>query len=149
MAFMASIPAIIGAASAIASAGAGVYSAQMTKKAGAEQANQLKLQARAEASAAKQDEIGRRRNLMRALASQSAAAGARGIEATGSFGNIMARDIAENENDLLITGAGTSMRQRALAAAASNSRRAGNASATASLLDTAGRSGSTLSGMMQ
>lgn len=139
MAFMAGIPAIIGAAASLASAGAGVYAAKMSAKAGAEQANELRVQARAEGNAAKQQEIERRRNLMRALASQSAAAGAMGIETSGSFGNLMSRDIQDNENDLLVANAGTSLRQRSLAAAASNARRTGRGNATASLLDTAGR----------
>lgn len=139
MAFVAAIPVAtwISAAGVAVAAGAGIYSAYQQKKAGQIQAGELKAQARTEADAARQREIERRRDLLRALASQNAAAGAAGIETGGSLGGIIKRNIRENTNDLLVENANTQARQRALASRASNARKQGNVAATTSLLDTA------------
>lgn len=138
MAFVAAVPAWVGVATAVVGAGAGIYSAYNTAKTGAIQAAELKAQARTEADAAMQQQIERRRDLLRALASQNAAAGAAGIETGGSFGGIVRRQINENSNDLLVQDANSQSRQRALASRASNARQSANASAATSLLDTAG-----------
>jgi len=139
MAFLATIPAWVGVASAAVSAAAGIYSAAQQKRAGALMENNIKVQARSEADAATQREIDRRKDLLRALSSQNASAGASGIETGGSFGGIVRRNIAENQNDLLISNANTQVRQRALASQASNAVEQGNAAAATSLMDTIGK----------
>lgn len=137
MAFIAAVPAWVSVVSAVAGVVAGGISAYNTAKAGKIQAADLKVQARTEESAARQREIDRRRSLLRALASQNAAAGAAGIETGGSFGAIVQRNIADNANDLLVDNANTQARQQALAARASNAVKSANTAAAASLLDTA------------
>jgi hypothetical protein len=99
----------------------------------------LKFQARIEGDAAKQQEIGRRRDLMRALATQNASAAAGGIETSGSFAAGVRRQINENSNDLLTVDANASARQSLLATQASNSRAAGNLGGAVSLLDSVGK----------
>lgn len=138
MAFVAAVPAWVSIAGAVAGAAAGVYSAYSTQRAGQAQAAELKNQARTEADAAAQQQIERRRDLLRSLASQNAAAGAAGIETGGAFGGIVRRQIAENSNDLLVQDANSQARQRSLASRASNARQSGNAAAATSLLDTVG-----------
>lgn len=127
----AAIPWIVAAASA---AGA-VAGAVIQRNAGIATANNAAMQARIEGDAAKQQEIQRRQNLLRALSSQNASAGAGGIETSGSVGAGIRRQINQNNNDLLSIDAGTSARQSMLASQASNARRAGNIGAAASLLD--------------
>lgn len=146
MAFLAAVPAWVGIASAAVSAGAGIYSAYQTQKAGALQAAELKAQARQEADAAQQTAINRRKDLLRALASQNAAAGATGIETTGSFGGIIRKNINDNTNDLLVDNATTQARQRALASRASNAVQSANAAAATSLMDTVGKTYKSLPG---
>lgn len=124
---------------ALAGAAAGIYGAVQQHQAGEAQKAQLNAQAKTEAVAAQQREIERRRNLIRALSSQNAAAGAAGITTDGSVGAIMRRDIKDNQNDLLFSGVNTASRQRALRSEASNAARIGNANAATSLLDTAGK----------
>lgn len=127
----------MGYAAPIVSLIAGVYSSHEQRKAGVAQANQYKVEAKTEQVAAGQREIERRRNLIRALASQNAAAGAAGIETSGSAAAIYNSDINDAQNDLLYDTFNSKARQRALMARASNSVKAGNAAANASLLDTA------------
>jgi hypothetical protein len=122
---------------AIAGLAAGVYSAAQTRKAGQEQKDQLRAQAKTEGVAAQQREIERRRNLIRALSSQNAAAGAAGITTDGSAGAIARADIRDAQNDLLYSTANSTARQRALRSQASNAARVGNTNAAVSLLDTA------------
>lgn len=97
------------------------------------------MQSRIEGDAAKGQEIQRRQNLLRALSSQNAAAGAGGVETSGSVGAGIRRQITQNQNDLLSIDAGTSARQSMLASQASNARAAGNMGAAASLLDGAAK----------
>lgn len=120
-------------------AAAGVYSAVETHNAGVEASNQTKMQARTEADAAAQRENDRRRNLLRALASQNASAGAAGVETSGSLGGIIKSDIKYAQNDLSIDAANSSAQQQALASQARAERRSADAKATVSLLDTAGK----------
>lgn len=105
-----------------------------TRNAGIATANNAAMQSRVEGDAAKQQEIQRRQQLMRALATQNAAAGAEGIETDGSVAAGARRQINQNENDLLVTDANASVRQSMLASQASNARAAGNLGAVASLL---------------
>lgn len=122
----------------IATVAAGVAGAVQQRNAGIIQSNELKAQARVEGDAAKGREIDRRRNLIRALASQNASAGSAGVELGGSIGGIIQTDIRNNQQDLLTDAAGTSARQRDLAIGAKNARSQGNLGAVTSLLDTAG-----------
>ncbi|MGH8235407.1 MAG: hypothetical protein ACREXP_00105, partial [Steroidobacteraceae bacterium] len=115
----------------------GAYSAYQTKKAGLIQQAELKAQAKTEAVAAGQQQIERRRSLIRALSSQNAAAGAAGIETSGSAEAIARRDIRDAQNDLSYGTLNSQNRQRALRSQASNAARIGNTSAATSLLDTA------------
>jgi hypothetical protein len=117
----------------------GLLAASATRNAGIAQQQQYNYQAYTEGLAAKQREIDRRRDLMRALAAQNAAAGVGGIETGGSFGAIVRRNINENQNDLLVSQANLSARQMGLRTAGLNARSSANAGATVSLLDTAGK----------
>lgn len=128
---LAAIPWII---AATAAAGA-VGSAVMQHNAGVATKNNAIFQARIEGDAAKQQEITRRQNLLRALSSQNAAAGAGGVETSGSVGAGMRRQINQNNNDLLVVDANASSRQSMLQSQASNAVRAGNMGAAVSLLD--------------
>lgn len=121
----------------IALAGVGVVQAVETRNAGIAQANAYKAQIRTEGDAAKQREIDRRRDLLRALSSQNARAGALGIETGGSLGGIMSTDIKEAQMDLATNSANFSARKRDLLAAASNAKRAANWKAVSGLLGTA------------
>jgi len=142
MAFLAATPAILGGMSvgtAVAvgtTVAAGAYSAVQARNAGIAQSNELKAQSRVEGLAAKQNEIERRRDLIRALSSQNAAAGAAGVTTDGSIGTIMKRDIRDNQNDLLVGDANASAQARLRRSQASNSRQQGNIRAVTSLLDT-------------
>jgi hypothetical protein len=143
MAFVAPILAAAGGGSAVAggialaSAAAGVYSSVQQAKAGAAQAAQYKEAAAREADSARQDEIDRRRALVRGLAERAAYAGAAGIATDGSLGTLTRTDIKDNRNDLLVSGINSRTRQRALRGQASSARTQGNAAAVGSLLDTA------------
>lgn len=76
---------------------------------------------------------------MRALSSQNAAAGAGGIETSGSAGAGIRRQIDQNSNDLLTIDANSSARQSMLQSQASNAVRAGNLGAAVSLLDSSAK----------
>lgn len=118
----------------IVMAAVGTVQAIETRNAGIAQANQYKAQIRSEGDAAKQREIDRRRDLMRALSSQNARAGALGIETGGSLGGIMGTDIKEAQMDLATNSANFSLRKRDLNAAASSAKRAANWKAVSGLL---------------
>lgn len=145
MAFVAPALASIGGGSALAGGlavaglAAGAYTAVQQKRAGDVQAAALRAQAKTEAVEAGRREIERRRNLIRALASQNAAAGAAGIETSGSLEAIARRDIRDAQNDLLYSTINSEARQRALRAQASNAARVGRTNAALSLIDTADR----------
>lgn len=123
----------------ILTAATATYAAVETHNAGVEQSNQTKMQARQEADAAAQRENERRRNLLRSLASQNAAAGAGGVETSGSIGGIIRSDINYAQNDLTIDAANSSGQQQALASQARAERRSADAKAVTSLLDGAGK----------
>lgn len=119
----------------LATAAVGVYSAIEAKKAGDEASSEAKGAAIREGDAARGREIDRRRNLVRALASQNASAGAGG--ATGQSYEAIARsDIRDAQNDLLTDNVNSDARQRALRQRAGNFQRQGYAHAATSLLDT-------------
>lgn len=116
-------------------AAAAVGKAVQTYQAGQEAAIEHKQQARLEQDAATQREIERRRELLRALASQNAAAGAAGVETGGSIGGIIRTDIKNNENDLLVSRMNSAAQYRARMRAASNAKKQGTIGAVTSLLD--------------
>lgn len=145
MAFLAATPALLGGMSvgtaiAVGAAGAsGLLAAKSARDAGAAQASDLRGQAYTERLAAKSRELDRRRDLIRALSSQNAAAGAGGVELSGSIGGIVRRNIKDNANDLLVDSANASMTQSSLESRARNAKRQGNLAAATSLLDSAGK----------
>lgn len=145
MAFVAPALAAVGGGSAVAgavtvaSAAAGIYSAAQSRQAGLAASADARAQAKTETVNAQQREIDRRRDLIRALSSQNASAGAGGVETSGSVGAIMRQDINNAQNDLLFDSVNTQSRQRVLRSRASNAVKTGNASAATSLLDTAGK----------
>lgn len=125
------IPYIVGGATLAA----GAYSARQQYKVGLIQQSELKAQAKTEAVSAGQQQIERRRNLIRALSSQNAGAGAAGIENSGSVAAIARSDIRDAQNDLLIGSVNSDARQRALRSQASNAARIGRNNAVTSLID--------------
>lgn len=124
--------AIIAVASSVAAAGASAYASH---EQGVAASNQAKMKARVAADTATQQQINQRQNLMRALASQNAQAGAGGIGTGGSFGANAQRQITQNQNDLLVTGAGASAQIEAYNQQASSASLIGNIGAGTSLLD--------------
>lgn len=118
---------------------AGGVAAKGYHDAGVATKQQNQFQARIEGDAAKGREIQRRQDLMRALSSQNAAAGAAGVETSGSIGGIARTNIKQNQQDLLTDAAGVGARRVALLTAGDNAQRAGNLQAAGSLLDTAGK----------
>lgn len=153
MAYVAAIPAIIGggsaavgmatlatAAAAVATVATGVSSARASRAAGKAQQAETEIAARAEGDAARQREIERKKNLMRAISSQQAFAGAAGVSArTGSPASLINLDIAEANADRDVDNLNSKTRQRALRFQGANARAAGNAAARTTLLDTTAR----------
>lgn len=115
---------------------AGAATAYESHEAGVAAANQAKDKARVAADQSTQVQINQRQNLMRALASQNAQAGAGGIGTGGSFGANATRQITQNQNDLLVTQAGASAQIAGYNQQASNDILTGNINAGTSLLDT-------------
>lgn len=144
MAFLAAIPiaTLLAGTAAVGAVGAGLISANESRNAGIAANQQAQSQARLEGDAAKGREIQRRQDLLRALASQNAAAGAAGVETSGSIGGIMRTNIKQNQQDLLTDAAGAGARRVALLAQGSNAQRSGNAQAFGTLLDTASKGAS-------
>lgn len=133
MAFMAAALPYILAGTAVVG---GALAVKGQHDAGVATDQQNKFQARTEADAAKGREIARRQDLMRALSTQNAAAGAGGVETSGSIGGTARTDIKQNRQDLMYDAAGVGSRRSALLAAGSNARLSGNLAAAGSLFDT-------------
>jgi hypothetical protein len=131
--FAPAIPYVLGAVSV----GAGVYSAVQQRQAGQMQAVQYAQEGKQEADSARQKEIDRRKTLLRALASQNAAAGAAGASMEGSLGNLARVDIEAANNDLLTDSVNSSRRSRVLRASGREALGAAGARATGSLIDSA------------
>lgn len=90
-----------------------------------------------------------RQNMMQALASQNARAGAAGIGTGGSFGAGIQRQITQNQNDLLTNSANVSTQQQLFGMAGASAEQQGNIQAGASLLDFAGsNSAKTIAGSL-
>lgn len=150
MAFVIPVAAAIGGGSAAVGAtilataaltvGTGVQSARMSRAAGKAAQAETEIEARAEGDAARQREIDRKRNLMRALSSQAAYAGAAGVSiSSGSPASLVNLDIAEANRDRDIDEVNTGTKQRMLRFRGQNARTQGNAQARTTLLDTAAR----------
>ena len=129
--------AIAAASPYLAAAGA-VAGAVATHQAGVAAKNEDTMKARQAGLDAGGKQIEIRQNMLRALASQNAAAGASGIGTGGSFGANVNRQITQNQNDLMALSADTSAQQSLYAQQGSNAARGGNVAAGASLLDYAG-----------
>jgi hypothetical protein len=104
-------------------------------KAGVAQANDAAAKSRQAGLEAGQKQINIRQNMLKALASQNAAAGASGIGTGGSFGANVNRQITQNQNDLLALSADTSSEQSQYGAQGVNAVATGNIKAGTSLLD--------------
>jgi len=115
--------------------GSGVLAAGSQYRAGKVQEIQYKQEAKQEGDQARQREIDRKKNLLRALASQRATAAAMGADFSGSIANIAEVDIEEAATDLTVDQVNAARRQRALRLAGSEASRAGTVSAASSLLD--------------
>lgn len=103
-------------------------------KAGVAQANDAAMRSRQAGLEAGQKQINIRQNMLKALASQNAAAGAAGIGTGGSFSANVKRQITQNQNDLLGVGADTSIQTQQYSAQGRNAITSGNVKAGASLL---------------
>ena len=134
------------AASAVAGIASGVMSAQAQRNAGIAERQMNTAQRRQEADAARQREVLRRQDLLKALANQNATAGALGIKVAGSTAAIANRDIRDARNDLMVDRVNTKRSAGILRAAGRNAATAGNTAANVSLIDTASRAAVTFGG---
>lgn len=121
---------------AAATIGFGALSAAQQYRSGKQIEVQYKQEAKQEGDQARQREIDRKKNLLRALASQNAAAGASGADFTGSLENLARTDIEEASTDLEVDQVNSSRRGRVLRASGREAATAGTIQAGASLLDT-------------
>jgi hypothetical protein len=124
---------------AVTTVASGAASAALQRRSGKLQEIQYKENAKQEGDAAKQREIDRKRNMLRALASQNAAAGASGADFAGSLQNIARVDIERAATDLNTDRTNTSRRTRVLNASGKEAARSGDIAAAGSLIDTAGQ----------
>lgn len=129
-------------ASAVAAVGGTVMGAVEKREQGIAMADDAKMRSRQAGLEAGQKAIQNRQNMLRALASQNAAAGVAGIGTGGptSFGANVNRQISQQQNDLLALSADTSATQQQYAYQAENDTRGGILSAGSSLLDSASSS---------
>lgn len=128
----AAVPYIVAAAT-VGSAYAGIRSSRNAAKA---TEIQYQEQAKDEQSAARDREIERRRNLVRALSSQAAAAGAAGIDpSVGTRKAIAITDIKNANTDSLVDRSRSNRRSLLLRQAGSNARAQGNLQAAGTALD--------------
>jgi hypothetical protein len=112
-------------------------SAVQERAAGKAERGALNLQAKQAGDAARAREIERKRDLLKALATQNAAAGAQGVAFSGSKAAIARTDIRQAATDLLADTANTRTQQRILRTRGANAQKAGNMRALTSLVDTA------------
>ena len=128
------VAAAIAAGASVAGAGVSAYSSH---EAGVAQSNDAKAKATQATLEGTQKQIQIRQTMLKALASQNAAAGASGIGTGGSFGANVNRQITQNQSDLLALSADTSSEQQQYGLQASSATATGNLKAGASLLDAA------------
>ena len=131
------MPYIVTAMAIVAAVGAAV-SAEGMHLAGVQAKNQDILKSRQAGIDAQAKQIQIRQNMMQALASQNARAGAAGIGTGGSFGAGIQRQITQNQNDLLTNSANVTSQQQLFGMAGQSAEQQGNIQAGASLLDFAG-----------
>lgn len=118
----------IAAAGAAVSGGIAAYSAH---EQGVATANADKRKARIEADSETQKQIGMRQNMLRALASQNAQAGAGG----GSLSNANTmRQIDQAQNDIMVSKSNSSAQVSLLDQHASNAQSAGNLAAAGDVI---------------
>ena len=126
-----------------------VASAAEMHVAGVQAKNQDILKSRQAGLDATSKSIQIRQNMMQALASQNARAGAAGIGTGGSFGAGVQRQITQNQNDLLTNSANVTSQQQLFGIAGASAEQQGNIQAGASLLDFAGsNSAKTIAGSL-
>lgn len=133
-----SLPTLAVVAS-VATGVAAVGTAYEQHVSGVAASNQAKDKARIASDQATQQQINQRQNLLKALASQNAQAGAGGIGTGGSFGANVQRQITQNQNDLLVTSAGASAQIQGYNQQAHSDITQGNIGAGTSLLDGAAK----------
>jgi hypothetical protein len=121
----------------VASLAAAGFAAKAQHDAGVIQSAEYKLQAKQAGDAARGREIERKRDLLKALATQAATAGAQGVAMQGSNVAIARADINQSRNDLLTDTANARSQERILRSRAANARSSGNAAAVTSLLGAA------------
>ncbi len=118
----------------------GVQQSQQQRAFGKVQERQSEIDADAEGDAARGRAIQRKKDLLRAISSQRAKAGAAGVAFTeGSPARIAQLDIDEATDDLFVDRANSLTRQRGLLSQGRAARKEGNVAATSTLLDTAVR----------
>lgn len=143
MAFFVPVLAAVGGGSALAgglalgAAGLGVAKAYQTYKMGEVANAEAKLASKQAGDAARGREIERKRDLLKALATQNAHAGAQGVAIQGSNEAIARADIRDARNDLLADTANTRTQQRIYRARGRNAQSEARLGAVTSLLDTA------------
>jgi type II secretory pathway pseudopilin PulG len=122
----------------ILAAVAGGVSASQSYKAGQQANNEYKSMAKQEQDSARQQEIEKRRNLLRALSSQNAQAGAQGVSTAAGTGKaaIAQRNINENRSDLLTDKVNTKRKQAMFISKGRAAARAGEMEAIGTLLET-------------
>lgn len=132
------IIAAVASAGSVAVAAVGAHEQAIATKDDAQmRANQAKLEAG-------QKQIQIRQNMLRALASQNAAAGVSGIGTGGSFGANVQRQLTQNQNDLLALSANTSSLVQEYNAQGAAATAEGNIKIGSSLLDQLGPQQSSL-----
>jgi hypothetical protein len=126
--------AVAAASPYLAAAGA-VAGAVATHQAGVAAKNEDTMKARQAGLDAGGKQIEIRQNMLKALASQNAAAGAAGIGTGGSFGANVNRQISQNQNDLLTNSTNAQEQQSLFAMQGNSAETTANLGAGASLLD--------------
>lgn len=118
----------------------GIKQAELQRFAGKVEEAQSVIDAAAEGDAARNREINRKKNLLRAISSQQAKAGAAGVAFTeGSPARIAELDIEKATEDLLIDTANTRQAQRSRLSQGRAARFVGKQQSDIVLLDTAAR----------
>lgn len=127
------------ALTAAATAATGYMSYRSSVEAGKAQNAQAKMAANQEADAAREREIDRRRSLLKALATQTAAAGTAGVSTRSgtALASLAREQIKEAKNDTLLDTVNTGRERNKLLAMGKNAKMLGRMQGASSLLDTA------------
>lgn len=141
MAFFVPVLATLGGGSAVAgalagaSAVVGLMGAKAQYDAGQIAKAESKIAAKQEADAARGREIERKRDLLRALATQGAVAGAQGVGFAGSKAAIARTDIEQARTDTMTDRVTSVTKQRILRARGKSAAQIGTLKAVSSVLD--------------